>query len=223
MLGTPPAFILSQDQTLVKSVCSVQESLLAILSLYCVWFRFDCSSARNKVSRFVGYANARPRRLRKTSFPIRRAARAVSAVRKISSKKFSRIVVYCSVIKVLFSVPALQRQLLHITKSIADCQELFLFYFPALKSALFREIPADLSAGLLLHGFCLVYFQKLFEALPPLCLPLLAALSSDSLYRLSHPNSAVNLFFHFRNFLYFYNFQGYFYIILYFQTAASIY
>ena len=38
MLGTPPAFILSQDQTLVKSVCSVQESLLAILSLYCVWF-----------------------------------------------------------------------------------------------------------------------------------------------------------------------------------------
>ena len=30
-----PAFILSQDQTLVKSVCSVQESLLAILSLYC--------------------------------------------------------------------------------------------------------------------------------------------------------------------------------------------
>ena len=38
MLGTPPAFILSQDQTLVKSVCSVQESLLAILSLYCCWF-----------------------------------------------------------------------------------------------------------------------------------------------------------------------------------------
>ena len=38
VLGTPPAFILSQDQTLVKSVCSVQELLLAILSLYCVWF-----------------------------------------------------------------------------------------------------------------------------------------------------------------------------------------
>ena len=38
VLSTPPAFILSQDQTLVKSVCSVQESLLAILSLYCVWF-----------------------------------------------------------------------------------------------------------------------------------------------------------------------------------------
>ena len=35
VLGTPPAFILSQDQTLVKSVCSVQKSLLAILSLYC--------------------------------------------------------------------------------------------------------------------------------------------------------------------------------------------
>ena len=35
MLGTPPAFILSQDQTLVKSVCSVQDQPLANLSLYC--------------------------------------------------------------------------------------------------------------------------------------------------------------------------------------------
>ena len=33
MLSTPPAFILSQDQTLVKSVCLGQESLLAILFL----------------------------------------------------------------------------------------------------------------------------------------------------------------------------------------------
>ena len=38
---------------------------------------------------------------RKINFPVRRFARAVSAVRKIfSSKKFSRVVVYCSVIKV---------------------------------------------------------------------------------------------------------------------------
>ena len=36
VLGTPPAFILSQDQTLVKSVCLGQESLLAILSLFTV-------------------------------------------------------------------------------------------------------------------------------------------------------------------------------------------
>ena len=40
MLGTPPAFILSQDQTLVKSVCLGQKSLLAILSLFTVWFVF---------------------------------------------------------------------------------------------------------------------------------------------------------------------------------------
>ena len=36
VLSTPPAFILSQDQTLVKSVRLGQESLLAILSLFTV-------------------------------------------------------------------------------------------------------------------------------------------------------------------------------------------
>ena len=41
MLGTPPAFILSQDQTLVKSVCLGQESLLAILSLFTVLVCFQ--------------------------------------------------------------------------------------------------------------------------------------------------------------------------------------
>ena len=102
MLSTPPAFILSQDQTLVKSVCLGPDQLLANPSLYCVWFRFDCPSARNQVSRFAGSANARMRLTWKMNFPSRRLARAVSAVRKIfSSKKFSRVVVYCSVIKVL--------------------------------------------------------------------------------------------------------------------------
>ena len=41
VLGTPPAFILSQDQTLVKSVCIGQESLLAILSLFTVLVCFQ--------------------------------------------------------------------------------------------------------------------------------------------------------------------------------------
>ena len=41
VLGTPPAFILSQDQTLVKSVCLGQESLLAILSLFTVLVCFQ--------------------------------------------------------------------------------------------------------------------------------------------------------------------------------------
>ena len=40
VLSTPPAFILSQDQTLVKSVCSGQNHLLAILPYFTV-FRFD--------------------------------------------------------------------------------------------------------------------------------------------------------------------------------------
>ena len=41
VLGTPPAFILSQDQTLVKTVCLGQESLLAILSLFTVLVCFQ--------------------------------------------------------------------------------------------------------------------------------------------------------------------------------------
>ena len=37
VLSTPPAFILSQDQTLVKSVCSGQNHLLAILPYFTVF------------------------------------------------------------------------------------------------------------------------------------------------------------------------------------------
>ncbi|MBS5388973.1 MAG: hypothetical protein KHY31_16600, partial [Clostridiales bacterium] len=46
---------------------------------------------------------------------------------KISLLEFSRIVVYCSVLKVLL-VLALQRQLLYITKAVITCQELFLLF-----------------------------------------------------------------------------------------------
>ena len=48
VLSTPPAFILSQDQTLVKSVCSGQNHLLAILPYFTVLVLFlNCSLASN--------------------------------------------------------------------------------------------------------------------------------------------------------------------------------
>ena len=44
MLGTPPAFILSQDQTLIKSVCLVQNKLTFIIS--CL-FRYQPAKVDN--------------------------------------------------------------------------------------------------------------------------------------------------------------------------------
>ncbi|MCC2255311.1 hypothetical protein LKD70_12940, partial [Ruminococcus sp. CLA-AA-H200] len=58
--------------------------------------------------------------------PVCRLARTASAVRKIfSSKKFSRVVVYCSVIKV--PVVLFKRQLIYYIKAVFVCQELFYF------------------------------------------------------------------------------------------------
>ena len=52
VLGTPPAFILSQDQTLVKNVCSkFRTNVLANSSLFTVvWFRFDRSPSSEQSS-----------------------------------------------------------------------------------------------------------------------------------------------------------------------------
>ncbi|WP_270621419.1 hypothetical protein, partial [[Ruminococcus] torques] len=50
-------------------------------------------------------------------------------------KKFSRVVVYCSVIKVL-SLFCLKRQLLYSIKSFIVCQELFIFLLTVQATAL---------------------------------------------------------------------------------------
>ena len=92
VLGTPPAFILSQDQTLVRYmflaasllsniiVLHLDEELpqfspvqnrLAILFLFTVLLGLlqTAHEARNNVPRSFGFANARSHIRRKTSFP----------------------------------------------------------------------------------------------------------------------------------------------------------
>ena len=93
VLSTPPAFILSQDQTLVKSVCiQFRINILANSSLFTVVL--VCLK---------------------------------TVLKNLLLKKFSRvIVVYCSIIKVLFAV-LFKRQLLYFIKSFSLCQELFYF------------------------------------------------------------------------------------------------
>ena len=109
MLSTPPAFILSQDQTLVKSVCiQFRINILANSSLFTVvWFLTVRSTA--------------------SSSKLLLCSCSLRFLKIFLLKKFSRvIVVYCSIIKVLFTV-LFKRQLLYFTKSFSLCQELFYF------------------------------------------------------------------------------------------------
>ena len=78
VLGTPPAFILSQDQTLVKSVCF--QFRIAWQFCSCLLFLGSLQTAhetRNKVSRSFGFANTHLRICFKTSFKHPRFVRAV--------------------------------------------------------------------------------------------------------------------------------------------------
>ena len=87
VLSTPPAFILSQDQTLVKSVCiQFRINILANSSLFTVvWFLTVRSTA--------------------SSSKLLLCSCSLRFLKIFLLKKFSRvIVVYCSIIKVLFTV-----------------------------------------------------------------------------------------------------------------------
>ena len=107
VLSTPPAFILSQDQTLVKSVCSGQNHLLAILPYFTV-FGFvlefshtsNCSCTRKLCFLVHGASpNARLQTSLKINFHPVFFARQFSAFSEIFRNSF--IVIYCLIINVL--------------------------------------------------------------------------------------------------------------------------
>ena len=133
MLSTPPAFILSQDQTLVKSVCiQFRINILANSSLFTVvWFLTVRSTASSSKLRFSlswlrQYSQASLSES-KLSKPLLCSC-SLRFSKIFLLKKFSRvIVVYCSIIKVLFAV-LFKRQLLYFIKSFSLCQELFYFF-----------------------------------------------------------------------------------------------
>ena len=85
-----------------------------------------------------------------------------------SSKKFSRVVVYCSVIKV--PVVLFSRQLWYLIKSVPLCQELFYFSFLPFRFPLGR-LQATACIGYhickaLSTVFFICFFSPVFSALP---------------------------------------------------------
>ena len=116
VLSTPPAFILSQDQTLVKSVCSRSKSLASNFVTLLTVLRFDINCLfLNLFSRFELYMHSKALLSRScgfaqsslmqtfesklSPFPSRSA---VLSFQKFSGNSF--IVIYCLIINVLCSL-----------------------------------------------------------------------------------------------------------------------
>ena len=110
VLSTPPAFILSQDQTLVKSVCSGSESLLAILFLFTVFgstFRRSWiilllrTGTHSKATLSRSWASPNPHwcELLKVNFQSSHCVRQFFAFRNFQECLF--FVIYCLIINVL--------------------------------------------------------------------------------------------------------------------------
>ena len=102
VLGTPPAFILSQDQTLIKSVCLVQNELTLI------------------------FAHSVIDRLKSIIFTVHLGYTNVTICMR--SFEFSRLSHYL-VIKVLIAYLLFAIQLCYSITSSGSCQHLFLIIF----------------------------------------------------------------------------------------------
>ena len=102
MLGTPPAFILSQDQTLIKSVCLVQNELTLI------------------------FAHSVIDQLKSIIFTVHLGYTNVTICMR--SFEFSRLSHYL-VIKVLIAYLLFAIQLCYSITSSGSCQHLFLIIF----------------------------------------------------------------------------------------------
>ena len=110
MLSTPPAFILSQDQTLVKSVCFWSKSLASnFVTLLTVLVLFlNCSLASNCyalgsfASSFMGFAQSSLMQTFESKLSPFPSRSAVLSFQKFSGNSF--IVIYCLIINVLCSL-----------------------------------------------------------------------------------------------------------------------
>ena len=101
VLSTPPAFILSQDQTLVKSVCSWSKSLASNFVTLLTVLRFDinclflncslasnCLHSKSSISRSRASPNPRSHELLKVNFQRSHFARQFSALRNFQECLF---------------------------------------------------------------------------------------------------------------------------------------
>ena len=138
MLSTPPAFILSQDQTLVKSVCiQFRINILANSSLFTVvWFLTVRSTASSSKLRFSlswlrQYSQASVFESKLSNLLLCSCSLRFS--KNLLLKKFSRVVVvYCSVIKVLCLCRSFQATAFIFYQKLLSLSRTFLFFFIAL-------------------------------------------------------------------------------------------
>ena len=129
VLGTPPAFILSQDQTLVKSVCI--QFRIAWQFCSCLLFLGSLQTAhetRNKVSRSFGFANTHLRICFKTSFKHPRFVRAVLSLFWIFKRIFQGCCLLFNYQGSLCCCRSRDSSFI-LSQAILLCQQLFSFFY----------------------------------------------------------------------------------------------